>query len=131
MTPIPPIVLEIIVIALGLLMLLAESFSKSEDKRGLAITAIFTLLWVFGFSFFTTGNPPAEAATGYWQFYSADAIAMFFKRIALLTTIVVLVMSLEYRHVLSKFIPAAGRGAGLGEFYSLPVLTCVGLMFMA
>ena len=68
MTPIPPIVLEIIVIALGLLMLLAESFSKSEDKRGLAITAIFTLLWVFGFSFFTTGNPPAEAATGYWQF---------------------------------------------------------------
>jgi hypothetical protein len=53
MTPIPPIALEIIVLVLGLLMLLAESFSKSESKSGLAGTAIFVLFWVLGFSFFT------------------------------------------------------------------------------
>ena len=61
----------------------------------------------------------------------ADATAMFFKRIALLTTIVVLIMALEYKSVLAKFIPGITPGAGLGEFYSLPVFTCAGLMFMA
>jgi NADH-quinone oxidoreductase subunit N len=133
MTPIPPIALEIIVLVLGLLMLLAESFSKSESKSGLAGTAIFVLFWVLGFSFFTQGNPmiPRAEVTGYWVFYSADAIAMFFKRIAILTTIIVLVMSVEYRGILSRFLPLARPGAGLGEFYSLPILTCAGLMFMA
>lgn len=131
MTPIPPITLEIIVLVLGLFLLLAESFSKSESKSGLAKTAIFVLLWVFAFSFFTTGNPDPMPEKGFWSFYSADAIAMFFKRIALLTTAVVLVMSLEYRGILARFIPSARPGAGLGEFYSLPVLTCAGLMFMS
>ncbi|MHA3771146.1 NADH-quinone oxidoreductase subunit N [Verrucomicrobiota bacterium sgz303538] len=131
MTPIPPILLEIIVLVLGLFLLLAESFSKSEHKSGLAKTAIFVLLWVFGFSFFTTGNPTDMPTSGFWSFYTADAIAMFFKRIALLTTVVVLVMSLEYRTVLARFIPSARPGAGIGEFYSLPVFTCAGLMFMA
>ncbi len=131
MTPIPPITLEIIVLVLGLFLLLAESFSKSESKSILAKSAIFVLLWVFGFSFFTTGNPDPIPLKGFWSFYSADAIAMFFKRIALLTTVVVLVMSLEYRGVLSRFIPSARPGAGLGEFYSLPVFTCAGLMFMS
>ena len=71
------------------------------------------------------------AISGFWSFYSADATALFFKRIALLTTIVVLVMALEYKSVLAKFIPGVTPGAGLGEFYSLPVFTCAGLMFMA
>src|SRR6478752_5696424 len=42
-----------------------------------------------------------------------------------------LVMSLEYRTVLAKYIPGSTPGAGLGEFYSLPIFTCAGLMFMA
>ena len=40
-------------------------------------------------------------------------------------------MSLEYQGILAKFIPQAAEGAGLGEFYSLLVFTCAGLMFMA
>ena len=40
-------------------------------------------------------------------------------------------MALEYKSVLVKFIPGLTPGAGLGEFYSLPVFTCAGLMFMA
>src|SRR5207249_5006390 len=51
--------------------------------------------------------------------------------LALVTTMIVLVMAVEYREVLAKFIPQERPGAGLGEFYSLPVLTCAGLMFMA
>jgi NADH-quinone oxidoreductase subunit N len=123
---IPAISLEITVLVLGILMLLAESFSKTEDKRGLAHTAIAILAALVGFSFFADADVGNLA-----QFYVADAQALFFKRIALLTTIVVLVMSLEYRDTIAGLIPGERPGAGLGEFYSLPLFTCAGLMFMA
>src|SRR5437764_207379 len=123
---IPSIFLEIVVLILGIIMLLVESFSKSDDKRGLAKMAIAILFTLIGFSFFARADVGNLA-----PFYTADATALFFKRIALLTTVVVLVMALEYKSVLVKFIPGATPGAGLGEFYSLPVFTCAGLMFMA
>ena len=40
-------------------------------------------------------------------------------------------MSLEYEKVVARFIYGAAPGAGLGEFYALPVFTCAGLMWMA
>ena len=123
---IPAISLEVTVLLLGIFLLLTESFSKSDDKRGLAKTAIAILLVLVGFSFFAKADVGNLA-----PFYVADATALFFKRIALLTTIVVLIMALEYKSVLAKFIPGETPGAGLGEFYSLPVFTCAGLMFMA
>ncbi|MDB6150542.1 MAG: NADH-quinone oxidoreductase subunit [Chthoniobacter sp.] len=125
---ISPLSLEIVVLILGIFMLLVESFSKSDDKQGLARFAIVILSALVGFSFFTTGNAGVDLSRA---FYSADATALFFKRIALVTTIVVLVMALEYRTVLARFIPGVTPGAGLGEFYSLPIFTCAGLMFMA
>src|SRR5205807_10046627 len=125
----PAISLEVIVLVLGSLMLLAEAFSKRADRSHMAGYAIAVLAATLGFSFFTIA-PPVEH-TGYWAFYAADATALFFKRIALATTILVLVMALEYRHVLAKFIPGAEAGRGTGEFYSLPVFICAGLMFMA
>ena len=121
---IPSLSLEIAVLVLGIVMLLVESFTKSDDKRGCVHFAIAFLTALIGFSFFV--NPH-----GGNQFYAVDATAHFFKVLALLTTIVVLVMALEYSSVLAKFIPGVTPGAGLGEFYSLPVFTCAGLMFMA
>jgi NADH-quinone oxidoreductase subunit N len=118
--------LEITVLLLGIFLLLVESFSKSDDKRGLAKTAITILTALVGFSFFASPDVGNLA-----PFYTADATALFFKRIALITTVVVLIMALEYKSVLVKFIPGVTPGAGLGEFYSLPVFTCAGLMFMA
>jgi len=118
--------LEITVLLLGIFLLLSESFSKTDDKRGLAKTAIAILFALIGFSFFARADVGDLA-----PFYVADATALFFKRIALLTTVIVLIMALEYRSVLAKFVPSVTPGAGLGEFYSLPVFTCAGLMFMA
>jgi len=125
----PALSLEIIVIVLGVLMLFAEAFAKTADRSGLARFAIFVLLCVFGFSFFTI-PPPAEP-TGFWRFYQIDTTALFFKRLALITTVLVLIMSLEYRSVMARFIPGVEPGHGTGEFYSLIVLICSGLMFMA
>ncbi len=124
------IYLEITVLLLGIILLLLESFSKSDDKRGLAKAAIAVLTALIGFSFFAKVTPSDPEYLSK-VFYTADSVAFFFKRIALLTTILVLVMSLEYKSVLTKFIPGMTPGAGLGEFYSLPVFTCAGLMFMA
>jgi NADH-quinone oxidoreductase subunit N len=128
MRPLAPIALEVVVLLLGLVLLLAESFSRRENKQWMATSSIFVLAVVFAWTFFTTGNHGIDPAHA---FYSADATALFFKRIALLTTIVYLVMALDYRPVLERFIPAGARGAGIGEFYALPIFTCAGLMFMA
>jgi NADH-quinone oxidoreductase subunit N len=123
------ITLEVSVLILGILMLLAEAFSTKADRSHMARYAIAVLIALLGFSFFTKAAP--LELTGYWAFYSADPTSLFFKRIALATTILVLVMALEYRSVLSKFIPGAEDGRGTGEFYCLPVFICAGLMFMA
>jgi NADH-quinone oxidoreductase subunit N len=126
--PLSPITLEIIVLLLGVFLLLAESFSKGQDKTWMARFSIFILGVTFAWSFFTKGDAGAELINA---FYSADASALFYKRIALLSTIFVLVMSLEYLPTLRQFIPGSFNGAGQGEFLALPVFTCAGLMFMA
>ena len=130
MRPLSPITLEVIVLLLGFFLLLAESFAKDDKKDWIAEFAILVLGFVFCFTFFTKGNTEADGGP-FWGFYSADAPAMFFKRIALLSTMVVLGMSMEFRGVLSRFLPVERQGAGVGEFYFLPVFTCAGLMFMA
>lgn len=127
----PAITLEVVVLILGLLMVLAEAFAKTADRSHMARYAVAVLLALVGFSFFTQPAPVGEALRGYWQFYSVDPSALFFKRIALATTAVVLIMAIEYRGVLQKFIPGSEPGQGTGEFYSLPVFVCAGLMFMA
>ncbi len=128
MPSVAPVALEVLVLVLGVVLLLAESFSQSEAKSGMAKLAIGSLAVVFGLSFFTTGNAGVDLAN---SFYTADSTALFFKRIALLTTMIVLVMSLEYQGTLAKGLPASNTGAGLGEFFALPVFTCAGMMFMA
>lgn len=130
---IPAIALEVIVLILGVLMIFAEAFAKSADRSHMARYAIAVLAMVLGFSFFPTPAPAADAipAASYWNFYSIDSTAMFFKRIALATTILVLVMAIEYKSVLAKYIPGAEEGQGTGEFYTIPVFICAGLMFMA
>ena len=128
---IPAITLEVSVLLLGVLMLFAEAFSRRADRSHMAKYAIGVLAALVGFSFFTQAAPEHIEAGSYWAVYSVDATALFFKRIALVTTIAFLVMALEYRHVLAKFIPGAEVGRGTGEFYCLPVFICAGLMFMA
>ena len=85
---IPAIVLEIIVLLLGVLMLFAEAFSKRADRSHMAKYAIAVLAALVGLSFFTKSAPEHAADGSYWAFYSVDATALFFKRVALVTTTV-------------------------------------------
>jgi NADH-quinone oxidoreductase subunit N len=123
--------LEIAVLVLGLLVLLAEAFLEQIDKRTLAFTAIIGLGAVLIASFFLIPPPIKVPSSGFWNFYTADPLAIFFKRFALVTTILVLVMMIDYAPVVRESIHGATHQSGLGEFFALPIFTCVGLMWMA
>lgn len=123
---IQPIALEVAVIVVGLVLFLFESFWPQADKKSLCTGAISALLLVFLLSLFAQGTPGTLS-----QFYSIDPLAMFFKRFALLATVLMLVISYEFQPILERYLPSAKPGAGVGEFYSLPVFTCAGLMWMA
>ncbi|MEY2506856.1 MAG: NADH-quinone oxidoreductase subunit [Verrucomicrobiota bacterium] len=123
--------LEIAVLVLGVLVLLFETFADQVDKRTFAYTAMLGLATVLVASFFLQTPVTQTAATGFWSFYTADPLAIFFKRFALVTTILVLAMMVDYAPVVRNSIHAASPQAGLGEFFALPVFTCAGLMWMA
>ena len=121
--------LEIAVLVLGMLVLLLEAFVERIDKRTLAFAAIGALTAVLIGTWFLEPGPALESATGFWSFYTADPLSIFFKRFALLTTIVVLVMMIDYAPVLRSSAGATTQ-SGLGEFFALPIFTCAGLMYI-
>jgi NADH-quinone oxidoreductase subunit N len=127
---IPAPALEIAVLLWGLLLLLVEAFAGRTDRRGFAIAGIAGLVVVLIGSFFLA-PPPSAAGAGFWNFYTADPLAIFFKRFALVTTILVLVMAIDYVPAIRTGVPGANPDAGLGEFFILPIFTCAGLMWMA
>ena len=120
--------LEIAVLVLGVLVLLFEAFADTIDKRTLAFTAMLGLGAVLVASFFLT---PISGSGGLWNFYAADPLAIFFKRFALVTTILVLVMMVDYAPVVRQSVHGTTHQSGLGEFFALPIFTCAGLMWMA
>ena len=127
---IPTPALEITVLVWGLFLLLAEAFAGKTDKRVWAIAGIAGLGVVLVGTFFLAPPPPI-AASGFWSFYTADPLAIFFKRFALVTTIFVLVMAIDFSPSIRLGVPGAAPYAGLGEFFALPIFTCAGLMWMA
>lgn len=125
-----PLYLEVAVVVLGIILLMAEAFAGAGHKRGIAYAGIVGLLGVLAATF--VADPAAmNAAAPYANFYRADFLAMFLKQFALLATVIVLVMSVEYAPTVEASMPSERRGAGVGEFFALPVLACAGLMWMA
>jgi len=122
--------LEIAVVVLGLVVLMVEAFATKLNRETLAWTGIIGLAAVFAATFFLAPAPAAEA-TGFWSFYAADSLAIFFKRFALVTTILVLIMMVDYAPIVRQSIHGATAQAGLGEFFAIPLFTCAGLMWMA
>ena len=128
MIAIPAPHLEIDVLVLGMAVLLFETFAAKIDKKVFAYAGIVGLTIVLIATFFLAPNPSPQATTGFWSFYTADALAIFFKRFSLVTTILVLVMMIDYAPALRK--ADESTSANLGEFFSLPLLTCAGLMYL-
>lgn len=118
--------LEIAVLAFGMAILLLETFATRMDRKWFAYAGIVVLTAVLISSFFLSPSPSPQGPL--WNFYIADELAIFFKRFELVTTILVLVMMIDYAPSVQKTIERASWN--LGEFFSLPLLTCAGLMYL-
>src|SRR5215472_7101918 len=128
MTAIPASHLEIDVLVLGMAILVLETFLTRVDRKLIAYAGIVGLTLVLIASFFLAPSPTSQEAGAFWNFYAADALAIFFKRFALVTTILVLAMMIDYAPSARNGIDRAG--SNLGEFFFLPLLTCAGLMYL-
>src|SRR6202162_1655316 len=121
----PPVLLELFVLALGILILVLESFAEKQDRKMFAFIGIVGLAIVFVI-LQASGPGPSGMAS-----YVVDSAAIFFKKISVVTTIVVLIMSIDYADTIKRFLPGGSAQSGLGEFFALPILTCAGMMWMS
>lgn len=131
----PAYYLEALTVTLGLILLMAEAFLSKTSKAWVGKVAAIGLVLLIVAAFFAVG--PAErpdrpwATWPLWNFYHFDGLARFYKLFALFTTLLVVLLSIDFRSVLAKFTEEPGSEAGTGEFYALPVFACAGMMWMA
>ena len=107
--------LEIWVIALGLVLLLADFFVPAERRRHIGYAGIAALGVLLLMGFGGTGVAFGGA-------FVQDGLAIFFKRFFLVAAMLVLFMSAEFSDRLS---------AGITEYYSLIVFALAGMLFAA
>ena len=124
---IPPLSLEVFVVCLGIFLLMLEAFSPGLNPRLVGWLSVGGVALAFLATFSLAPIPLALEASG---FYVLDAPALFFKRLVLLSTLLVTVTALAYEPVYSRYIPSERPGAGVGEFYLLPLFACAGLLWM-
>ncbi|MFZ9938403.1 MAG: NADH-quinone oxidoreductase subunit N, partial [Luteolibacter sp.] len=131
----PAYYLEALTVTFGLILLMAEAFVPSKSKAWVGVAAAVGLGAVLVLTFMAIGpqdKPDADwAKWPLWNFYQFDKPAVFYKAFALLATILVVLMSIDYRKVLARFTDHPGSENGTGEFYALPVFACAGMMWLA
>lgn len=134
----PAYYLEALTVFLGLVLLMFEAFGPSHHKRQVGICAAFGLAFIFVLSFFAIGpDDVAENADkawtkwALWEFYTYDALARFYKGFAIVATILMILMALDYRPILARFTDHPESESGTGEYFALPVFACAGMMWMA
>lgn len=113
--------LEISVVAAGLLILLLDLWAPAEvkSKLGYAAALIVGIILVFSFTDIVDGDGVKYA---FGKMYVQDQLALYFKRFFLFAAMVVLVLSVDYADRIK---------AGISEFYALILFALAGMMFAA
>jgi len=122
-----PHLIEFITVAFGLFLLMFEAFTDGK-KSHIGILAASGL----GVILLLQLTAPLHADIPSWmsRFYAYDSVARFYKIIALVSTILVLLMSVDFKSIISRFTSGDDSESSTGEFYCLPVFACAGLMWM-
>ena len=113
--------LEVSVIALGIVLLLADLFMPPKRRRflGYAAIAALGLLLLTSLSGYGSCSLMGTAFNGS---FIEDSLAVFFKRFFIVAAILVLFMSVEFSDRIA---------AGISEYYSLIVFALAGMLFAA
>jgi NADH-quinone oxidoreductase subunit N len=131
----PAYYLEALTVTLGIVLLMAEAFVPSKSKAwvGLGAAAGLSLILLLAFTAIGPDANPSAAWAEWplWNFYQFDSVARFYKIFALLCTLLVVLLAVDYRKVLARYTDHPGSENGTGEFYALPVFACAGMMWMA
>jgi NADH-quinone oxidoreductase subunit N len=132
----PAYYLEAVTVTLGILLLVAEAFVPGKQKSWVGLGAILALLLVLGMTFWAIGPdkaPETKAWTKFalWDLYKFDATARFYKILALVSAILVLILAIDYRSILSRYTGDTNDENGTGEYYSLIVIATAAMMWMA
>lgn len=115
------ITLEVCVIAIGVVLLLADLCMPPERRRFLGYAAIAALGLLLLTSLSGYGSC-SLTGTAFHGSFVEDGLAVFFKRFFIVAAILVLVMSVEFSDRLS---------AGISEYYSLLIFALSGMLFAA
>ena len=113
--------LEIAVVALGLVLLLADLWLPAARKRMLGYAAALALGLLLLASFAGLGSC-GQTGTAFGGMFVQDALSVFFKRFFLLAAIFVLLMAVEFSDRIAT---------GISEYYSLIVFALAGMLFAA
>ena len=131
----PAYYLEALTVTLGLILLIAEAFATGKSKAWLGLAGSAGLIFILGLLPLAIGPDTKPDATWaswpLWNFYQFDSLAVFYKAFALVTTIFVLLMAVDFRSILARFTDHPETENGTGEFYSLPIFACAGMMWLA
>ncbi|MCW1914158.1 NADH-quinone oxidoreductase subunit N [Luteolibacter sp. GHJ8] len=132
----PAYYLEALTVTLGLALLMLEAFGPRNSKALVSGSAVAGLAFILVLLFFAVGPEKADAGDKWgsyalWNFYQFDSLARFYKGFALVCTIFVVLMSIDFRSILTRFTDDQESENGTGEFYALPVFACAGMMWMA
>lgn len=113
--------LEISVLALGMLVLLADLIMPPERRKFLGYAAIAALTTLLIASFSGYGSC-SLAGTAFNGMFVNDALSLFFKRFFIIAAILVLFIAIEFAERLA---------VGISEYYSLVIFALAGMLFAA
>jgi NADH-quinone oxidoreductase subunit N len=114
--------LELAVICLALAVLLIDLWTPRPYKHHLGCLAMAGLIAILVASFFGAGKGVPWSTTGFNGMFVQDGLALFFKRIFLVSGIFVVLMGVEFRERIHL---------GLGEFFTIILIALAGMMFAA
>jgi NADH-quinone oxidoreductase subunit N len=113
--------LEVCVMALGVVLMLADFWLPAERKKFAGYAAIAALAGLLVISFSGCGTC-GLGGTAFNGMFVQDGLAVFFKRFFLIAAILVLFMAVEFSDRIA---------GGISEYYSLIVFALSGMLFAA
>lgn len=119
--------IEAFLAILGLVLLMIEAFAPEISRRTLAAVSIGGVALALVLFFTVASHDTASLPAFVQPWMKLDSLALFYKGLALVITLLVLWLTHECSPYLVKYT-VDGR---VSELFSLPLIVCAGMMWMA